>query len=447
MIFLKRKKALYFFILAFILSGCIATESGKTLIRKTSGKPPLVIMDKYKGTYLISDVYQCVMDNYYRNASPVKMLRGGVEAVDLLIGNTNLLTDTSVISPLTKTPFCEDMASNEALFAFLEVYNHIVENVEKHNVPRIAEIFIKGMLYALDRNCGLFYFDDFEKFMRHHDKPFKIFLGVQDGIRIVSSIEDSLCHKAGILSNDKVIMIDGESTDRMNLWEANEKILGSLNTVVSLTISRMGKVFDIMLKKDIDLIKSVRSSVPEPGYGYIKISVFHDDVADSLKNALEKLKKNNPLKGIILDLRDNPGGSMIQAIRTADMFIEKGKTILSIRGRAKKVQVFKAENGMRYNYPIVILINKGTASVSEIMAGAFQDHNRAIILGTTSFSSGSIYLFQKIKYDYHLKIAIGHYFTPENHDIEENGIIPDVFFDDETSYIKKAIEILKSSSL
>jgi len=214
------------------------------------------------------------------------------------------------------------------------------------------------------------------------------------------------------------------------LWEAVKKMRGPKGESVVITIIREGasKPIDFKLVRDIIPVISVKSLVLQPGYGYIWITNFQDNTTDELKLALEKLESGDvPLKGLVLDLRDNPGGLLNQSISVTDLFLEKGK-IVSIKGRlGKHTKIFRAHpNEVKRDYPIVVLINGGSASASEIVAGALQDHKRAIILGTTSFGKGSVQTVESLRDGYGLKFTIARYYTPNERSIQAQGIIPDI---------------------
>jgi carboxyl-terminal processing protease len=241
-----------------------------------------------------------------------------------------------------------------------------------------------------------------------------------------------------------------------------KKLEGSVGTPITLSISRdnIKEVRHIKMIRDVISSESIHSFLPEPGYGYIRITNFLERTSDDFKDALKKMESGNvSLKGLVLDLRDNPGGLLNQTIQISDIFLERG-IILSINGRLKKhTKVFKASpTEKKRDYSVIALINKGSASASEILAGSLQDHNQAIILGTTSFGKGTVQTLERLRDGYGLKLTVGHYFTPNGRDVTEQGIVPDIILDEqelseyehfqgdlnEDAWIKKAFEILKS---
>jgi carboxyl-terminal processing protease len=233
-----------------------------------------------------------------------------------------------------------------------------------------------------------------------------------------------------INAGDIIIKIDGKLTRDMMLWEAVKIMRGPKGAEVVITIVRKGlsEPVDFKLIRDIIPIESVRSIVLKPGYGYIRITNFQDNTTEDLELALKQLESGDvPLKGLVIDLRNNPGGLLNQSIEVSDLFLQKGE-IVSIKGRLKThTKIFNAhKNKIKRNYPIVVLINGGSASASEIVAGALQDHKRALILGTTSFGKGSVQTVETLRDGYGLKYTIARYYTPNGRSIQAQGIVPDI---------------------
>jgi carboxyl-terminal processing protease len=216
----------------------------------------------------------------------------------------------------------------------------------------------------------------------------------------------------------------------MALWEAVNMMRGPRHKTVLITVIRQEEpeAIDFSLKRDLIPIESVRSVMLEPGYGYLRITNFRMSTLDDIKKNLEILEsQNNGLNGLVMDLRDNPGGLLDQAIKISDLFLDQGN-IVSIKGRqARNTQEFKAHpSDDDRKYPIVILINGGSASASEIVAGALQDHSRALILGTTSFGKGSVQTVRPLKEGFGIKYTIARYYTPNGRSIQAKGIEPDI---------------------
>jgi len=330
-------------------------------------------------------------------------------------------------------------ANNKETYQGLKLFSDVIDLVEKNYVDPVEtkdliQKAIQGMVRSLDPHSALLPPEAFEELKVDTKGEFGgigIVITVQKGIlTVISPIEGTPAHKAGVLAGDQIIKVDGESTEEMALWQAVKKMRGPKGTTVEITIKREGEAKPIAFKlvRDIIPIVSVKSHMLKPEYGYIRISNFQDNTTDELLEALEEMESGGTkLKGLILDLRDNPGGLLDQAIAVADVFLENGE-IVSIKGRHKRhTKSYKAHaNESKREYPIVLLINGGSASASEIVAGALQDHKRALILGTSSFGKGSVQTVETLRDGYGLKFTIARYYTPSGRSIQAQGIVPDV---------------------
>jgi len=319
----------------------------------------------------------------------------------------------------------------------LKLFSDVIELVEDNYVDpvdskELIEKAIQGMVHSLDPHSSLLSPDDFKELQVDTQGEFTgigVSITMKDGfVTVISPIEGTPAYNAGLKAGDKIIKVDGKPAG--DLRQAVKMIRGPKGTEVVVTIAReeVKKPIDFKIVRDIIPVESVKTAVLKPGYGYIWITNFRENTTDDLVSGLEKLESAKvPLKGLILDLRDNPGGLLDQAIKVSDLFLEKG-TILSIKGRREKnTQIYKAsENRVKRDYPIVLLINGGSASASEIVAGALQDHKRALILGTTSFGKGSVQSVEKLRDGYGLKLTIARYYTPSGRSIQAKGIQPDI---------------------
>lgn len=319
----------------------------------------------------------------------------------------------------------------------LKLFSDVIDLVENNYVEpvdskELIEKAIQGMVHSLDPHSSLLAPDDFKELQIDTQGEFTgigVSITMKDGfVTVISPIEGTPAYKAGIKAGDKIIKVNGKATG--DLRQAVKMIRGPKGTEVVVTIAReeVKKPIDYTLIRDIIPVESVKAIVLKPGYGYIWITNFRDNTTDDIVSGLEKLEsKKKPIKGLILDLRDNPGGLLNQAIKVSDLFIEEG-TILSIKGREEKnTQIYKATpNKVKRNYPIVILINGGSASASEIVAGALQDQKRALIIGTSSFGKGSVQSVEKLRDGYGLKLTIARYYTPSGRSIQAKGIQPDI---------------------
>ena len=255
---------------------------------------------------------------------------------------------------------------------------------------------------------------------------------MRDGfVTVVSPIEGTPAYKAGIKAMDKIIKVDGEET--ADLRDAVNRMRGPKGTTVVVSVIRenVPEPIEFTLVRDVIPIESIKSVSLEPGFGYVWITNFRDKTTDDLVAALDELEADNPdMKGLILDLRNNPGGILSQAIKISDIFLEEG-TILTIKGReGKHTKTYTARpDDKKRNYPLVVLINGGSASASEIVAGALQDHKRALILGTTSFGKGSVQTVETLRDGYGLKFTIARYYTPSGRSIQAKGVVPDITID------------------
>ncbi len=330
-------------------------------------------------------------------------------------------------------------AGNEETYKGLKLFSDVIEIVEKNYVDpietkKLIQKAIEGMVHSLDPHSSFLPPEAFEELKVDTKGEFGgigIVITIQKGIlTVISPIEGTPAYKAGVKAGDKIIKVNGESTQDMALWQAVKKMRGPKGAAVEITVRRKGspEPIEFKLVRDIIPIVSVKSLILKPGYGYIRITNFQDNTTDELVEALNKMKSGDmKLKGLVLDLRDNPGGLLDQAISVTDVFLDKGE-IVSIKGRLNKhTKIYEAHpDKVKQSYPVVLLINGGSASASEIVAGALQDHKRALILGTTSFGKGSVQTVESLRDGYGLKFTIARYYTPSGKSIQAQGIIPDV---------------------
>ena len=329
-------------------------------------------------------------------------------------------------------------ASDEETYRGLKTFSEVIEQIERNYVDPVdskdlIEKAIEGMVRSLDPHSSFMPPDELEELRVGTKGEFGgigISIVMRDGyVTVISPIEGTPAYKAGIKTWDRIIKVDGEPT--RDLRDAVKRMRGPKGTPVTVTVMRKGLAdpIDFNLVRDIIEVESVRSLMLEPGYGYVWITNFQEDTTEELEAALEKLESGEkpPLKGLILDLRDNPGGLLPQAISVSEMFLNSGK-ILTIEGRLKQhTKVFEAHPAdVPRNYPMVVLINGGSASASEIVAGALQDNKRAVLLGTTSFGKGSVQTVETLYGGYGLKLTVARYFTPSGRSIQAKGIEPDI---------------------
>ena len=311
-----------------------------------------------------------------------------------------------------------NFANGQETYKGLKLFTDVIELIEKNYVDevdteKLMQKAIQGMVRSLDPHSSFLPPEAFEELQVDTHGEFGgigIVITMKDGIlTVVSPIEGTPAYKAGVQAGDKIIKVDGESTQEMELWEAVKKMRGQQGTKVVITVMREREAdpIDFSLIRDIIPIESVKSTTLQPGYGYVWVTNFRDSTTDDIKNAIDEFQKEAPLKGLVLDLRDNPGGLLNQSISVADLFLDKG-TIVSIKGRLERhTKTYEArEKGTYSGFPIVVLINGGSASASEIVAGALQDNKRAVILGTVSFGKGSVQTVESLRDGYGLKYTI-----------------------------------------
>ena len=339
-------------------------------------------------------------------------------------------------------------ATTDETYKGLKLFSDVIELIEKNYVEpadtkKLIEDAIQGMVHGLDPHSSLLSPEDYKELQVDTHGEFTgigVSITTREGmVTVVSAIQGTPAFKAGIKSGDIIVKIEGTPTK--NLRDAVSRIRGPKGSKIAITLMREGapEPLEFVLVRDVIPIESVRTLTLKPGYGYIWITNFRDNTTSDLVSALEKLESGQPpLKGLILDLRNNPGGLLNQAIEVSDLFLDKG-TILSIKGRQdKNTKVFTAHaNVVKRNYPIVVLINGGSASASEIVAGALQDHKRALVMGTTSFGKGSVQNVEALRDGYGLKLTIARYFTPSGRSIQAKGIEPDIEVKQETPRSKE----------
>ncbi len=324
----------------------------------------------------------------------------------------------------------------EDLRAFTEVFGKVktdyVETVEDKD---LLESAIKGMLSGLDPHSTYLNSDEFKEMRIGTDGKFGglgIEVSMENGfVKVIAPIDDTPAQRAGIKAGDIIVRLDDTPVKGMTLNEAVKIMRGEPGTDILLTVVREGEEgpLKITITRDIIRIKSVRGRTLEPGYGYIRISQFQSGTGTSMRKKLSELKKENggELKGLVLDLRNNPGGVLNASVSVADAFVTKGKIVYT-EGRVKdSLLTFNASpNDLLKDAPIVVLVNGGSASASEIVAGALQDHHRAIIMGTKTFGKGSVQTIMPMNNGAALKITTARYYTPSGRSIQAEGIEPDI---------------------
>jgi len=334
---------------------------------------------------------------------------------------------------------------------------HYIQNsyVEDVSAQKLLYGAIRGMLGTLDPHSNFMTPREFKSMQEDTSGHFGG-VGIEMVVRggalvVVAPIDDTPADRAGILPGDRIVKIDGNSTIKMDVVEASRRIKGVPGTKVVLTIDRdeFDKPKDFILIRLRIRLNPIEKYVPLPGYGVIKIRSFQERTERHLKEAIGELKKKNggELLGLVLDLRNNPGGLLEQAVRVSDRFISEG-VIVETKARGNRVEKDVAHSrGTEPFYPLICLVNGGSASASEIVAGALQDHGRAVIMGTRTFGKGSVQTVVELKDGSGLKLTIARYYTPRHRSIQEQGIIPDVVVPSKEPDKFEGIKITRESDL
>ncbi|MBO4521010.1 MAG: S41 family peptidase [Alphaproteobacteria bacterium] len=326
-----------------------------------------------------------------------------------------------------------------SVYKYLNVFSETLKRaktdyVEEVKEDKLIEYAINGMLSSLDPHSSYLDADTF-KDMREQTKGEFGGLGIEvtmdnGWIKVISPIDDTPAFKAGIQAGDYITHIDGTTVLGETLTQAVEKMRGPVKSKVKLTIRRKNKEpFDVTITRDNIKIRSVKTEEKDPSVGYIRISSFSETTTDDLKKTFAKIQKDNPegLVGYILDLRNNPGGLLDQAVSVADLFLDEGEIVSTRPRRAEEMQRYNATKGdITKNKPIVVLINEGSASAAEIVAGALQDHKRAVIVGMRSFGKGSVQTVIPVTGFGAIRLTTARYYTPSGRSIQAKGIEPDI---------------------
>jgi carboxyl-terminal processing protease len=357
--------------------------------------------------------------------------RWGVSTFLLILCVLWLLTSLSATNPA--------LAGNKNIYKNLKLFNEALNLIDKNYVEDIdpktvIEGAIKGMTRSLDPHSSFMTADMFKE-LQVDTKGVFGGLGIEitikdDILTVMSPIEDTPAYKAGIKAQDKIIAIDGKSTKDFTIFDAVHKLRGPKGTEVTITIVRKGlpEPKDFTITRDIIKIISVKHKIFDGNIGYIRIAQFQESTAAEIKKALKKIDtKENPMKGLIIDVRNNPGGLMDQAVHVSDLFLKRG-VVVSTKGRIQSADnVYEAhDDGDEPVCPIVTLINGGSASASEIVAGALRDNGRALLLGTQTFGKASVQVVIPLEDGSALKLTTAKYYTPSGISIQAKGIVPDI---------------------
>jgi carboxyl-terminal processing protease len=331
-------------------------------------------------------------------------------------------------------------ALSNNMYEDLKVFTDVIGLIQKDYVEEtkskdLVYGAIKGMLETLDPHSAFMppnMYKEMQEETRGRFEGLGIEITVKDGIlTVVSPIEGTPAYRAGVLAGDQIIKIDGEPTKNFTLVDSVKRLRGPRGTKVTITIMREGltKPKDFTLVRDVIPVRSVRYELLEKNYGYIRLSQFQEKTDGEFEKAMKALEEESKgaLKGLVLDLRNNPGGLLDQAVKISDRFIESG-VIVSVEGRKEdqKMKFYAHADGNVSRYPLVVLVNGGSASGAEIVAGALQDHGRGILVGTQTFGKGSVQTIIPLKDGSGLRLTTARYYTPNGRSIQAKGIVPDI---------------------
>jgi carboxyl-terminal processing protease len=342
-----------------------------------------------------------------------------------------------IFLPLISDSYQDVLASTKEVYKNIEVFSEVLRKIEKSYVEdtdakELIYGAIKGLVGTLDPHSFFMSPEEYKELMIETKGSFTG-VGIEITIKnsvltVVSPIEGTPAFKAGIRAGDQIIMIGDKSTKDISIMEAVKLIRGPKGSKIELTIRREGleKPIDFMITRDVIPIRSVRSSFLPFDIGYIRVSNFQSNTGQELSKALKEMEDKRELKGLILDLRNNPGGLLSQAIEVADEFLDSG-LIVSIKGRDKKEEKSIAhKNTKSRRYPMIVLVNEGSASAAEIVAGALQDNKKALVLGASTFGKGSVQTLFPLSDGSGLRLTTALYYTPSGRSIQASGIEPDI---------------------
>ncbi len=335
---------------------------------------------------------------------------------------------------------------SKEIYEYLRTFSDVIDLVKRNYVEEVKDkdivyAAIKGILESLDPHSSFLPPDMYKEMQTDTKGEFGgigIEITIKDGFpTVITPIEDTPAYKAGMKAGDHIVKIDGKPTKNMGLMDVVKLIRGPKGKAVTLTVAREGTqgLKEYTVVRDIIFVKSVKFRMLSDEYGYIRLAQFQEKTSKDLDNALKELEKSNkgrPLKGLVLDLRNDPGGLLEQAVEVTDKFLSEG-VIVSIEGRGSKknaddskMKFYAQKKGQEFLGPMVVLVNEGSASASEIVAGALQDYKRAIIVGMKSFGKGSVQTIFPLGDGSAVRLTTAKYFTPKGRSIQSEGIVPDI---------------------
>ncbi|MGA2553477.1 MAG: S41 family peptidase [Smithella sp.] len=347
-------------------------------------------------------------------------------------------------------------ANDKNVYKDIKTFNEVFDIIKKNYVDEVdpttlIQGAINGMVKTLDPHSSFMtpdLYKELEVETQGHFGGIGIeIMIIKDVLTVISPIEDTPAFNAGLKPGDQIIKIDGKSTKNIEITEAVKKLRGPKDSKVTITIMRenMAAPKDFTLTRAIIQIKSVKVKKLEDNIGYIRIAAFQEKTSDDLRKELREIsEKLNPMKGLILDLRNDPGGLLTQAIEVSDIFLKSG-VIVSTRGRVKSMETksMATNDGVKITCPMIVLVNEGTASAAEIVAGALQDNGRALIVGAQTFGKASVQTVIPLEDGSALKLTTARYYTPKGRSIQAEGITPDII----VKYIKPSEDVESAAGM
>jgi len=380
---------------------------------------------------------------------------------------TQRVTSFGIVTALVAVAFAAGLGagpllaqSDQGTFRSLKLFGDVFERVRAEYVEEVSdeeliESAISGMLTSLDPHSSYLDQDryrDMQVQTRGEFGGLGIEVTMENGlVKVVSPIDETPAFRAGIEAGDLISQIDGEAVMGLSLGEAVELMRGPPNTDIRLTILREGaeEPLDVELTRAVIKISPVRSRV-ERNVGYLRVTTFNEQTEDALVDAIDTIEAElgDDLLGVVLDLRNNPGGLLDQAVNVADLFLDRGEVVSTRGRRADEVQRFNARSGDVLDaLPMVVLINGGSASASEIVAGALQDHRRAIVMGTRSFGKGSVQTIMPVSSAGAIRLTTARYYTPAGTSIQATGIVPDIEVKQATLDVEESEQTRREANL
>lgn len=373
---------------------------------------------------ITATIREVLMKNFLRKSWPLLICLSAFFFILIVLGSNGDSKEPAV-----------DRSTYKTLKTFTEILDIVEKNYVEPIEPKVLiQGAISGMMKSLDPHSS-FMTAEMYKELEVETKGSFGGIGIEitiqkDILTVVSPIEDTPAFNAGIEAGDQIIKIDGKSTKDITIMEAVNKLRGPKDTKVTITIMRetLTKPKDFTITRDMIKVKSVRSKIFDKQIGYLRVSSFQERTTDDLVKALSEVReKANPMRGLVLDMRNNPGGLLNQAIEVSDLFLKAG-IIVSTKGRTKAMEskATARDDGNEPTCPMIVLVNEGSASASEIVAGALQDNGRALIIGTQTFGKGSVQTVIPLEDGAALKLTTAKYYTPKGRSIQAEGITPDI---------------------